>query len=204
MCDTSSKKKVKTCRMCKETKDVTKFYVGCIMCKVCKKKYNREYQLINWQHKMVSHSRLSDARYGRRTDEFPYITANRINSMMITQKQKCFYCDTEMQVGVNRCITPEAVTLERVDNDIAHYSDNCILACWSCNRTHGNSYTFEEFMVNCKEIKAGLINKCPDCETIKTRSEFHQNKSKKSGIQHICKPCKKTRNRNNRKRKKML
>ena len=192
---------MKTCSVCGVVRDTSEFRNGRNQCKICLVKYNREYGRNNWQAIMVDNSRWADKLAGRTATDLPYITTEKIDQMWTMLKGKCFYCDITMKTGVNRATTPDAVTLERVNNDLPHYSDNCVLACSGCNITRGNSYTFKEFSVNWKEIETGLIRKCSICKLIKTRDEFGNSKTLRFGIQHRCIICTRIYNRNYRKRK---
>jgi hypothetical protein len=56
----------------------------------------------------------------------------------------CHYCKAE----VNWKST--AYNLDRKDNSLGYSKKNCVVCCGSCNRTKGDRFTYEEFMLIAK------------------------------------------------------
>ena len=104
-----------------------------------------------WWHCIIANSRTSDTVRGRRTDT-DYIDKEFLLQQQKDQHNCCFYCMKKM-VSANPCdadFIPYAenrLSIERVDNDLPHVKDNCLLACLGCNRQRNNRYSFEDFYV---------------------------------------------------------
>ena len=78
----------------------------------------------------------------------PMITPDRISDMLLMQRGKCIYrhCGADMTYGpaVDRRMG-DAVSLERIDNNIGHVRENCVLACVRCNKRRADRLSFDEF-----------------------------------------------------------
>ena len=62
-----------------------------------------------------------------------------INMETLEQKLKdsqlcCFYCKDTIYLWYDYVLEPKQWTLERIDNDYGHNTDNVEIACLSCNR----------------------------------------------------------------------
>lgn len=101
---------------------------------------------------IVSHSKRSDVRYNR-LDLNHFIDRIFVEQLMVEQKMKCIYCDVDMKLDCDK-LASELMSIERVDNEIGHTKANCVLACYKCNLTRQDKYTFEEFM----NIKRNPVN----------------------------------------------
>ena len=112
----------------------------------------------NWSNRMVRNSRHADKRAGRAESSLEYITPGRILDMLTMQNGLCYYCDVVMTygLGVDRRQTREAVTIERIANDIGHVVENVVLACCNCNALRSSSRTFDE-MVTYGKIKQMIL-----------------------------------------------
>ena len=113
-------------------------------CKDCCKLYQQEHCFAT----MVGASRGSDKRSNRRVDEYPYISADDLFKQYVKQLGVCIYCHATMRLGagVDRQRDHAGCTVERVNNDIAHYAFNCVLACNKCNRNRKATLTFDEMI----------------------------------------------------------
>ena len=80
---------------------------------------------------MVWKSKQHDTDKGRTWEETDYVTATFLLDKLKEQEGVCFYCGCEMQT-MNRQ-ADDGLTIERLDNNIAHTKDNCVLACFECN-----------------------------------------------------------------------
>ena len=101
------------------------------------KALNKAWQQNNWNTVMVKHSKESDTEKGRPWNEEEYVTAGFLLEKFQEQEGACFYCGCEMQIQDR--MADDGLTIERLDNSIAHTRDNCVLACFECNckkRTH--------------------------------------------------------------------
>ena len=106
---------------------------------------NREkivaYNQTNWAKITVLSSKRADRDRGRYVEE-DYITEDFLKHVWEEQEQMCYHCKNVMTagVGVNRSTTPNAVTVERLNNAIGHTQSNCVLCCRKCQgvtRTRG-------------------------------------------------------------------
>ena len=87
--------------------------------------------------RIVRHSKMSDNKMNRPFDAQSYITPERIRTLRRLQKNRCLYCERELQVLNRR--KPDGLTVERLNNAEPHNSDNVVLCCHKCNvRRVGN------------------------------------------------------------------
>ena len=155
-------------------------------------------ELRNAANDMVRLARIADVRKGRSFNEESYITANHIVSIMKAQDGCCyFYCGCDMLYGsgVNRKTNDDAVTLERVDNNIAHTMDNCILACRACNTKRGHGASFDVMREFAYELKTKTYSYCAACKQAKPVSFFHKDNCRISGYNSTCKVCRREKKR---------
>jgi len=61
------------------------------------------------------------------------ITISNILEKMLTSKHKCFYCKNTYQLLYEYTREPKQWTLERIDNNIGHTNNNCVISCLECN-----------------------------------------------------------------------
>jgi len=54
-------------------------------------------------------------------------------SSLLETEAKCFYCFTEMFVLYEKVREGKQWTLDRINNDLGHNTDNIVLACLECN-----------------------------------------------------------------------
>src|SRR6185369_17760331 len=89
----------------------------------------------NWASHMVRSAKLNDAKHHRPYNIEDYITVEYLRATLETQKSDCIYCNMKMVYGegVNRTKERMGLTVQRMDNDIAHIRANCVLACRRCN-----------------------------------------------------------------------
>ena len=152
----------------------------------------KERDLMKAAQEMVRGAKRWDDKKGRVYDPNSYITADRIVSIMKAQDGCCyFYCGVDMVYGsgVNRIANGDAVTLERVDSNLAHVADNCILACWSCNKSKGHNIPFDVMRIWAVPIKRKEAKWCNSCRAVKCVSQFGRNKSRSDGISSRCRAC---------------
>ena len=73
---------------------------------------------------MIRHARSRDKKRGF-YDEDEHVDYTFILVSIILQNGQCMHCQKFM--------TPETVSLDRLDNDKPHVKLNCVMACLSCN-----------------------------------------------------------------------
>jgi hypothetical protein len=89
---------------------------------------------------MMSSSKTTDIKYNR-YDEDNHVDKEFLHSL-IAKSQRCYYedCAVELQYIIRQ---HDMVTLERLNNNIGHTKDNCVIACLKCNsRRRSNATTF--------------------------------------------------------------
>tara|TARA_R110001632_G_scaffold123293_1_gene236017 strand:- start:33 stop:563 length:531 start_codon:yes stop_codon:yes gene_type:complete len=140
----------KTCSKCMETRKAKAEY---------QKQYNKQYHNKNkaelvekqkhykYQRKqdnplnvkienMIYTSKSNDKKYNRIYEEADYIDYNFLLGLWETQTGLCGYelCKCEMVLTFNyESRNPQQITIERLDNNIAHIKTNVILSCFECN-----------------------------------------------------------------------
>lgn len=71
-------------------------------------------------------------------DELLLITMEDILEKLVASKLKCLYCKCLVNI-IYKCVREESQwTLDRIDNDLCHSSDNTIVACLKCNLKRRN------------------------------------------------------------------
>ena len=86
-----------------------------------------------WYYRIIRDSKTSD-RLAKRTIEYPdkYVTTLDLVKMQEAQRNRCNYCHVFMY-WMQRRKGKTGLTLERFNNALPHYADNCCLACKKCN-----------------------------------------------------------------------
>jgi hypothetical protein len=74
-----------------------------------------------------------------------FISFKEIINKMETEKLQCYYCHSIMSILYEYCREPKQWTLDRIDNDKGHNSNNVLLSCLGCNlkRRRINKDSFE-------------------------------------------------------------
>lgn len=204
--------KTKTCGECGETKSVDEFNRRKASktdgreyrCKTCKARYAKRHEQVNPYQAMVKASRSNDKKHGR-TSELEYISVQRISDMNVMQNGLCYYCGVEMVSGegINRKTNRDAMTVERVDESIAHVVENCVLVCHECNMTRGGK-SHDDMVTYGKGLKNRTIAHCIDCKQYMSPSMFDRCKDRKNGLQQVCKRDDRKRRRERRERKRRI
>jgi len=119
-----------------------------------KKKYNEEQKQVNPLHikfiNMIKGSKQSDKKSNRTYDEDEYITEDFLNELWVKQNEKCFYecCECKLTLEFNTNFrNPTQISVQRLNNDIAHIKDNCVLSCLKCNVSHKEDADFYKKMI---------------------------------------------------------
>ena len=88
-----------------------------------------------WFNRIPRDSRYNDRMRGRTIrEDIHYITGSDLLGFQNKQQNRCYYCDNQMKWYGDRRSDKTGLTLERKNNDLAHYTMNCLgLCCKSCN-----------------------------------------------------------------------
>jgi hypothetical protein len=65
--------------------------------------------------------------------EDDFVTIEKVLDLMKTSENRCFYCKKLVQILYENVREPMQWTLERIDNDYGHNSNNVEIACLNCN-----------------------------------------------------------------------
>ena len=84
-----------------------------------------------WQHRIVSHSKCSDRNSERDWEPDTYITTEFLNDLRKNQHNLCCYCKYPL-ITFNRR-QHNGLTVERMNNSLAHTQSNSKLCCHACN-----------------------------------------------------------------------
>ena len=99
----------------------------------------REYQTKNWPQTMVKKSKQSDRDSKNKNrnswEEANYITQRFLLTLWQDQEGYCFYSHGEkpLKMQLEKRQLPDGCTVERLNNNLCHYKDNCVLCCFECN-----------------------------------------------------------------------
>ena len=145
---------------------------------------------------MVQASRGSDKKHDREYKEADFITVEAIEQLLVNQLDRCVYCADMFDHAAPTRQHPSAPTVERINEELAHTINNCVLACAYCNCARQHK-SYEEMLAKATDMKTGAIKYCSDCDTWFSRAEnaFSNNKREHDGQQTICKSCSITRNK---------
>ncbi len=61
------------------------------------------------------------------------ISLHNILEKMLTSKHKCYYCKNTYEILYEYTREPKQWTLERINNDLGHTNENCVVSCLECN-----------------------------------------------------------------------
>ena len=62
-----------------------------------------------------------------------FITLQDVIQLLKSSQRICYYCKEETQLLYENVREPKQWTLERLNNDFGHNSDNVVISCLSCN-----------------------------------------------------------------------
>jgi hypothetical protein len=164
-------------------------------CIDCRKLRNQ----LTWQKKIVASSKMGDKRFNRNPN-VP-IDEDWINDIMSRQFGRCYWCGFLMihGDGVNRK-HKDAVTIERLNNNIGHDKSNCVLACHECNE-RSQIVPASVMKIHAPNFKEALMKYCPgechenDMDRACLIDDFSKKTSALHGITTLCRKCDSVRNR---------
>ena len=90
----------------------------------------RKYRSSVWFKRCLYRAKQTDEDKDR-TEEGPYMSPERLQTLRILQLNKCFYCEKKLQTENRRA--PDGLTIERLSNKRPHTLGNCVLCCHQCN-----------------------------------------------------------------------
>jgi hypothetical protein len=87
---------------------------------------------------MICSSKSNDLKRNRPFNDEDYINSEFLHELYNKQNGKCFYCQNFMTLTIDNnkdcnVITKNKLTIQRLDNEIAHIKKNIVFACFFCN-----------------------------------------------------------------------
>ena len=82
----------------------------------------------------------------KRYDEEKFINTKETINKLYESKLLCHYCNEKLFILYDIVREMKQWTLDRIDNEIGHYSDNVVISCLDCNlkrrRTNKDAFLF--------------------------------------------------------------
>ena len=93
-----------------------------------------------------------------------FVTLQVVIELLKTSDRKCYYCKEETELLYENVREPKQWTLERLNNDFGHNSDNVVISCLSCNlrRRTMASERYIQTKAMAKIVKIGSTEKSND------------------------------------------
>lgn len=73
-------------------------------------------------------------------DQGKFVCFTDVLKLMIDSQNVCYYCKNDVYVLYEIVREPKQWTLERLDNNLGHNTDNVVIACLSCNLSRKTMY----------------------------------------------------------------
>tara|TARA_B100001758_G_scaffold43913_1_gene34961 strand:- start:21621 stop:22097 length:477 start_codon:yes stop_codon:yes gene_type:complete len=84
-----------------------------------------------------------------------FIHIDTVILRLVESKLKCFYCNCNLMIFYKKCKQDNQWTLDRIDNNFGHNSNNIVISCLECNlkrrNTNLNKFKFTK-QLNIKKI----------------------------------------------------
>ena len=105
--------------------------------KIMVQKKRLKWQSKYWEQAIIRDSKSADMRNDRTWNEENYITEDFVKFLNEQQESKCIYCKITMKYGKGQFRdVSNGLTIQRMNNSLAHIKSNCVLCCYKCNITH--------------------------------------------------------------------
>lgn len=62
-----------------------------------------------------------------------FITFDKMIERLVESQLKCFYCNCDLTMIYDNCRQKNQWTLDRIDNNCGHNTDNILISCLECN-----------------------------------------------------------------------
>ena len=89
-------------------------------------------ELMRRLKRKLSSYRTQDIKKKRYNQEL-FITISALIEKLVISKLKCFYCKCDIMIFYNNVREPKQWTLDRINNNLPHNTDNVVIACLECN-----------------------------------------------------------------------
>jgi hypothetical protein len=93
-------------------------------------------------------TRYSSTKNNAKRRGVPFeITAREFNEWILKESRTCHYCGVqEQQLSEHKRNKQRRLTIDRKDNSQGYKLDNICLACFRCNSTKSNFFSYENWM----------------------------------------------------------
>ena len=104
----------------------------------------------------LSGYRAQDTRSGDPERTKDPITLDDTMAKLVGCRLRCHYCSLSVKVVYGTARDPSQWTLDRLDNDLGHTSDNTVIACMDCNlqrrRRSAEAFSFTKMLRISKQM----------------------------------------------------
>ena len=98
----------------------------------------------------------SQDKQSHKYDPEQHITYEQMIEKLYNSKLKCYYCNCDLSILYNKKRLKTQWTLERLDNNLGHYSSNTCISCLECNlKRRTDNY---EYFKQSKQTKIVKLN----------------------------------------------
>lgn len=66
-----------------------------------------------------------------------FVSLENVIEKLLCSKLKCFYCKQSCELLYKTVYSKQQWTLDRIDNDVGHNTDNVVISCLECNLKRG-------------------------------------------------------------------
>ena len=117
---------------------------------------NKQHKDIIFVLKQKYASYKSQDKQSHKYDPYQHITYEEMIEKLYISKLKCYYCTCDLSILYNKKRLKTQWTLERLDNNLGHYSSNTCISCLECNlKRRTDNY---EYFKQSKQIKIVKLN----------------------------------------------
>ena len=79
-----------------------------------------------------------DIKAKRRIDDGSYVNLEWARMQYIEQKHVCMFCKCPFEMDIENGNVISNLTIDRLDSNKSHYTNNCVLSCLECNKGRSN------------------------------------------------------------------
>ena len=98
----------------------------------------------------------SQDKQSHKYDSQQHITYEQMIEKLYNSKLKCYYCNCDLSILYNKKRLKTQWTLERLDNNLGHYTSNTCICCLECNlKRRTDNY---EYFKQSKQTKIVKLN----------------------------------------------
>lgn len=95
--------------------------------------FDKKNTIIKELKKKLSSYLAQDKKKNRLYDKEKYINYEELLSLLVTSKLRCYYCKGSIMLLYNNIREPRQWTLDRIDNNHPHNTENVVISCLKCN-----------------------------------------------------------------------